>query len=115
MKTVGAGGFGVVLGCICISRGRRLPFLRLQVAQAATMLSQVEPPPRERGMRWPRVSPDLAKPQYWQVQESRARTARRVILRRWASRGMRTELTRRITSGRSMVNPSERERGARPV
>ena len=32
----------------------------------------------------------LLEPQYWQVQASRASTALRVILRRWASRGTRT-------------------------
>jgi hypothetical protein len=30
------------------------------------------------------------EPQYWQVQLSRANTARRVILRRWVSRGTLT-------------------------
>ena len=59
------------LGCMWISRGSRLPFLRLQEAQAATMLSQVEAPPRERGMTWSTVRPDFVEPQYWQVQESR--------------------------------------------
>src|ERR1700710_1559359 len=95
MNTVGAGALVVFLGCMWISRGRRLPFLRLQVAQAATMFSQTDSPPRERGMTWSTVRPDLVEPQYWQVQESRARTARRVILRRWASRGMRGGVDRR--------------------
>src|SRR6185295_18599810 len=90
MNTVGPGAFGLFFGCMWISRGRRLPLRRLQDAQAATMFSQTDLPPRLRGMTWSTVSPDLREPQYWQVQESRARTARRVILRRWASRGIRT-------------------------
>ncbi len=53
------------------------------------MLSQVEPPPFERGITWSTVRFERA-PQYWQVQSSRAKTARRVILRRWVSRGTRT-------------------------
>ena len=90
MKTVGPGAFGRLRGCIWISRGRRLPLRRLQLAQAATMFSQTDSPPRLRGMTWSTVRPDLREPQYWQVQASRASTARRVILRRWASRGTRT-------------------------
>ena len=90
MKTVGPGARGLLRGCIWISRGRRLPLRRLQVAQAATMFSQTDLPPRLRGMTWSTVRPDLREPQYWQVQESRASTARRVILRRCASRGIRT-------------------------
>ena len=90
MKTVGRRRLRAFLGCIWISRGRRLPLRRLQVAQAATMFSQTDLPPRQRGMTWSTVRPDLVEPQYWQVQESRASTARRVILRRCASRGMRT-------------------------
>ena len=54
------------------------------------MFSQTDLPPRLRGMTWSTVSPGLREPQYWQVQESRASTALRVILRRWASRGIRT-------------------------
>ena len=63
---------------------------RLQLAQAATMFSQTDLPPRLLGITWSTVSPDLREPQYWQVQESRASTALRVILRRCASRGIRT-------------------------
>src|SRR3954468_14096276 len=107
MKTVGGGAFGSFFGCMWISRGRRLPLRRLQVAQAATMFSQTDLPPRLLGITWSTVSPDFVEPQYWQVQESRARTARRGILRRWASRGVRPELVRRITSGRSIVMCSE--------
>ena len=90
MKTFGPGGRGAVFGCIWISRGRRLPLRRLQGAQEATMFSQTDSPPRLRGMTWSTVSPLRSLPQYWQVQASRARTALRVILRRWTSRGMRT-------------------------
>ena len=48
---------------------------RLQLAQAATMFSQTDLPPRLRGITWSTVSPDFLDPQYWQVQESRASTA----------------------------------------
>ena len=54
------------------------------------MLSQPEPPPFDLGTTWSTVRLLRSWPQYWQVQRSRANTARRVILRRWASRGMRT-------------------------
>jgi hypothetical protein len=57
--------------------GSRLPLRRLQLAQAATMFSQTDLPPRLRGITWSTVRPDLVEPQYWQVQESRASTARR--------------------------------------
>lgn len=90
MKTVGPGGFGIEAGCISISAGSRFPLRRLQGAQAATMLSQTERPPRLRGITWSTVSPERVLPQYWQVHESRARTALRVILRRCTSRGIRT-------------------------
>ena len=53
------------------------------------MLSQLEDPPLERGITWSTVRLER-DPQYWQVQLSRANTARRVILRRWASRGTLT-------------------------
>src|SRR5260221_11302671 len=103
MKTVGGGAFGDFFGCIWISRGRRLPFRRLQLAQAATMFSQTDFPPRLRGITWSTVSPDFVDPQYWQVQESRARTARLVMFPRCASPGIRTQVTHRFTSGRSRV------------
>ena len=53
------------------------------------MLSQLDAPPLERGTTWSTVRLER-EPQYWQVQRSRANTARRVILRRWVSRGTRT-------------------------
>src|SRR6266576_6801998 len=87
MKTVGPGGRGFRFGCIRISWGRRLPFLRLQGAQEATMFSQTDSPPRLRGMTWSTVRLGLIEPQYWHVQPSRARTAFRVMRRRWMSRG----------------------------
>ena len=49
MKTVGAGALGEVRGCIWISRGSRSPLRRLQAAQAATMFSQTDFPPRLLG------------------------------------------------------------------
>ena len=62
---------------------------RLHGAHEATMLSQPEPPPFERGITWSTVRLVRA-PQYWHAQPSRANTARRVILRLCVSRGMRT-------------------------
>ena len=53
------------------------------------MFSQLEAPPRERGTTWSTVRLER-DPQYWQVQSSRANTARRVILRRCVSRGTST-------------------------
>src|SRR4051812_50090559 len=80
MKTVGGGAFGTFAGCISISRGRRLPLRRLQGGQAATMFSQTERPPRERGMTWSTVSPDLVEPQYWQGPGARGGGAPRGVL-----------------------------------
>ena len=71
------------------------------------MFSHVEAPPLERGMTWSTVRFARA-PQYWQVQPSRAKTARRVILRRWVSRGTLTNVTSRMTTGRGSVECSER-------
>ena len=53
------------------------------------MFSQLDWPPFERGITWSTVRFER-EPQYWQVQSSRANTARRVILRRCVSRGTRT-------------------------
>src|SRR3954447_13469418 len=89
-KMCGLGARGSVIGCIPATLGSRSPLRRLQGAQHVTMLSQVEGPPRDRGITWSRVSVPRTPPQYWHVQLSRANTARRVILRRWASRGTRT-------------------------
>jgi hypothetical protein len=72
-----------------ISRGVRFPLRRLQGAHEVTMFSQMLAPPRLRGSTWSTVRWDVL-PQYWQVHESRAKTARRVILRRPPSRGTRT-------------------------
>ena len=60
------------------------------VVNLLTMFSHTDSPPRLRGITWSTVSPGFAEPQYWQVHESRANTARRVIRRRWLSRGTRT-------------------------
>ena len=67
MNTVGPGGRGRLVGCIGASRGIRLPFLRLQGAQAATMFSHTDSPPRLRGITWSTVRPEASWPQYWQV------------------------------------------------
>ena len=87
--------------------GSESPLRRLHGAQEATMLSHVEAPPLERGMTWSTVRFARA-PQYWHVQPSRAKTARRVILRRCVSRGTLTKVTRRMTTGRGIVECSER-------
>jgi hypothetical protein len=87
--------------------GSESPLRRLQGAHEATMLSHVEAPPFERGMTWSTVR-FAREPQYWHVQPSRAKTARRVILRRWVSRGTFTNVTRRMTTGRGIVECSER-------
>ena len=57
MNTVGPGGRGRLCGCIRASRGVRLPFLRLQGAQEATMFSHTDSPPRLRGITWSTVRP----------------------------------------------------------
>jgi hypothetical protein len=89
MKIVGPGGRGLRRGCIWTSVGVRLPFRRLQGAQEVTMFSQTLVPPRLRGRTWSTVRCEV-RPQYWHVQESRAKTARLVIRRRRESRGTRT-------------------------
>src|ERR671922_2905891 len=90
MKIVGFGALGLRTGSMFTCSGRRSPLRRLQGAQQVTMLSHVDSPPLERGITWSTVRLPRSWPQYWQVQRSRANTARRVILRRCASRGMRT-------------------------
>src|SRR3954469_7335656 len=66
------------------------------------MFSQLEAPPLERGITWSTVRLER-EPQYWQVQPSRAKTARRVMRRLWVSCGTRTYVTRRMTIGRGIV------------
>src|SRR3954447_16415522 len=90
MKIVGLGALGLRLGTMLAWRGRRSPLRRLHGAQQVTMLSQPDDPPFERGITWSTVRLPRSWPQYWQVQRSRANTARRVILRRCASRGIFT-------------------------
>ena len=70
------------------------------------MFSQLELPPLDLGITWSTVRLER-EPQYWQVQLSRAKTARRVIFRRWASRGTFTYVMSRITTGRATVEFSE--------
>src|SRR5271165_6370660 len=86
MKISARGVLGARRGCIPAWRGSRSPLRRLQGAQEATMFSQLELPPLERGITWSTVRLER-EPQYWQVQLSLANTARRVILRRCASLG----------------------------
>src|SRR4051795_10662126 len=101
MKIVGLGALGLRLGTMLAWRGRRSPLRRLHGAQQATMLSQWDDPPFERGITWSTVRLPWREPQYWHDQSSRAKTARRVILRECASRGIRTYEISRITTGRS--------------
>src|SRR4051794_40535127 len=89
-KIVAGGALGALRGCMFACLGRRSPLRRLQGAQQATMLSHPDVPPFERGMTWSTVRLPWRLPQYWHDQSSRAKTARRVILRECASRGMRT-------------------------
>src|SRR6185295_11788575 len=89
---------GLTRGCMLTWCGNRSPLRRLHGAHEATMLSQPEPPPFERGMTWSTVRLVRA-PQYMHCQPSRANTARRVILRLWLSRGTRTYVTSRMTTG----------------
>src|SRR5918992_4707840 len=98
MKMCAPGVRGFVRGCMLTWCGSRSPLRRLHGAHEATMLSQPEPPPFERGITWSTVRLVLA-PQYMHCQPSRAKTARRVILRLWLSRGTRTYVTSRITTG----------------
>src|SRR3954447_2484616 len=107
MKTCGLGALGVRRGCMPALSGRWSPLRRLQGAHDATMLSQLELPPFERGMTWSTVRFER-EPQYWHVQPSRAKTARRVILRRCVSRGTLTYETSRMTTGRGIAVCSER-------
>src|SRR3954466_10770029 len=107
MKTCGLGARGAWRGCIPAFSGRLSPLRRLQGAHEATMLSQLELPPLERGITWSTVRFER-EPQYWHVHPSRAKTPRPVILRRCVSRGTFTYETSRITTGRGMAVCSER-------
>src|SRR4051812_18836478 len=107
MKTCGLGAPGRRRGCIPTCWGRRSPLRRLHGAHEATMLSQSDVPPLERGMTWSTVKLPF-EPQYWHDHPSRANTARRVILRWCVSRGTRTKVTRRITTGRGIAVCSDR-------
>src|SRR5437763_16566227 len=102
MNTWGLGLRGFWRRLIPTWRGKRSPLRRLQGAQEATMFSQVETPPLERGTTWSTVRFER-EPQYWQVHLSRANTARRVIFVRWVARGSRSAVTSRMTSGSASV------------
>src|SRR3712207_5408713 len=106
MKICGWGTRGARRGCMFTLAGRWSPLRRLQGAHDATMLSHVDSPPFERGMTWSTVR-FARDPQYWHSQPSRANTARRVILRRWVSRGTFTKVTSRMTIGRERDACSE--------
>src|SRR5579863_9922344 len=77
----------------------RLPLRRLQEWQHATRFSQVELPPRERGVTWSSVNSEAGStdPQYWQVLRSRSRMFLRESARVWC--GMRRYSSSRITEG----------------
>ena len=89
MKISACGVRGARWGCMFARAGMRSPLRRLHGAHDATMFSQLESPPLDRGITWSTVRLER-EPQYWHVQLSRANTARRVILRRCVSRGIRT-------------------------
>ena len=107
MKTCGCGARGLIFGIMFAFSGSRSPFLRLHGAHEATMLSHSDEPPLLRGITWSTVRFERA-PQYWHVHPSRAKTARRVIFRRCASRGTFTYETRRMTMGLGSVVCSDR-------
>src|SRR6266404_1888072 len=83
------------------------PLRRLQSWQQATRFSQVDSPPRERGITWSSVSSpdDMTLQQYWQVLRSRKRMFLRDSARVWC--GMRRYSSRRITEGTRMVKRVE--------
>ena len=89
MKISARGVRGACLGCMPACLGSLSPLRLLQGAHEATMFSQLDEPPLDLGITWSTVRLER-EPQYWQVQLSRAKTARRVILRRCASRGTLT-------------------------
>src|ERR1044072_696849 len=105
-KRDGEDGLGEEISRISTSSSRRLPFFRLQGAQEVTTFSQTESPPRLRGTTWSSVSFPV-DPQYWQRQPSRAKRARREILR-FTARGTRTYWTSLITCGQRNVSLAER-------
>src|SRR5689334_7513049 len=89
-KIVGLGTVGFDRRCMLACFGSRSPLRRLHGAQQVTMLSHADEPPLDRGITWSTVRLAWPLPQYWHVHWSRAKMARRVILRLCASRGMRT-------------------------
>src|ERR1035438_1104094 len=90
-------------GFMLASCGNWLPLRRLQGWQQATRFSQVERPPRERGMTWSSVSsPDRSVVlQYWQVLRSRSKMFLRERARDWC--GIRRYSSRRMTDGTRMA------------
>src|SRR5436190_1534222 len=91
-------GRGPTRGGIDTSSGRRLPLRMLHGAHEVTTFSQMDSPPRLRGTTWSSVSLPPLVPQYMQRQPSRAKSARREILR-CSVRGTRTYWTSRMTFG----------------
>src|SRR4051812_10566530 len=89
-KIVDDGGAGFDFGCMFACLGSRSPLRLLHGAQQVTTLSHEDGPPLERGITWSTVSCEWFAPQYWHSHWSRAKIARRVILRLCASRGTRT-------------------------
>src|SRR5436190_4559595 len=106
MKSTGAGGRGFTRGVIETSSGRRFPLRMLHGAHEVTTFSQMDSPPRLRGTTWSSVSLPPLVPQYMQRQPSRAKSARREILR-CSVRGTRTYWTSRMTFGRGKATVAD--------
>src|ERR1700761_9052368 len=106
MNTCGLGVRGGRGRCMPEWRSILLPLPRLQGAHDATMFSQFDEPPLERGTTWSTVRFDR-EPQYWQGPSARGETPRRGVLRRCVSRGIFTYVTSRITTGRDMLALAE--------
>src|ERR1700676_2408542 len=90
-------------GLMLASWGSWLPLRRLQGWQHATRFSQVERPPRDRGITWSSVSSPEGSVvlQYWQGLRSRSKMFLRDKARDWC--GMRRYSSRRITEGTRMA------------
>src|SRR5215212_7227748 len=106
MKSTGAGGRGRWASSMAASSSRRFPFLWLHGAHAVTTFSHTDSPPRDLGTTWSSVRRPDVVPQYAHRHPSRAKSARREILR-WTARGTRTYATRRITCGHAKVSVAE--------
>src|SRR5256885_16686286 len=110
MKISARGVRGARRGCMPACRGVRSPLRRLQGAHEATMFSQLDSPPFERGITWSTVRLER-EPQYWQGQLVRAETAPPGVLPRGGGPGTVTGLVRGVAAGpRGGVFPGGRWR-----